>query len=166
LAASEPDPHRSTVLSYDWLFADDMPTVAPQNILWARHQHVFAGLSWEESKERYYQQLYYHDVDENGLEQLLRSDFVSQIELFGWGRHTDRLTTESKPLTYGEIDDEVKRYGDYRRNFSKKQASNPLLSYVVVPIGDRFDLSRLEEFYELDEGELVGNHSVYKVRLK
>ncbi len=166
LAASEPDPHRSTVLSYDWLFADDMPTVAPQNILWARHQHVFAGLSWEESKERYYQQLYYQAIDEKGLDHLLKNDFVSQIALFGWGRHTDRLTTESKPLTYGEIAEEAKRYGDYRRKFGKQQASNPLIRYVVVPNWDRFDLSNLEGFYELDEGEVVGSHTIYKARLK
>ena len=166
LAASEPDPHRSTVLSYDWLFADDMPTVAPQNILWARHQHVFAGLSWEESKERYYQQLHYQGIDERGLDRLLKNDFVSQIALFGWGRHTDRLTTESKPLTYGEIAEEVERYRLYRMNFNKERASNPLIRYVVVPNWDRFDLSSLEEFYELDDGEIVGGHTIYKARLK
>ena len=166
LGASEPDPHRSTVLSYDWLFADDMPTVAPQNILWARHQHVFAGLSWEESKERYYQQLHYQGVDERGLDRLLKEDFVTQIALFGWGRHTDRLTTESKPLTYGEIAEEVETYRLYRMNFTKQQASNPLIRYVVVPNWDKFDLSNLEEFYELDEGEVVGNHTLYKARLK
>lgn len=166
LAASEPDPHRSTVLSYDWLFADDLPTVAPQNILWARHQHVFAGLTWEESKERYYQQLHYQGIDENGLDRLLKNDFVSQIALFGWGRHTDRLTTHSKPLTFGEIAEEVERYRLYRARFGKEQASNPLIRYVVVPNSDRFDLSVLEEFYELDEGELVGGHTLFKARLR
>lgn len=166
LAADEPDPHRSTVLSYDWLFADDMPTVAPQNILWARHQHVFAGLSWGESKERYYQQLHYQGIDEQGLDRLLRNDFVTQIALFGWGRHTDRLTSESKPLTYGEIAEEVERYRLYRMGFGKQQASNPFIRYVVVPNWDRFDLSNLEEFYELDEGEIVGGHTIYKARLK
>lgn len=166
LAADEPDPHRATVLSYDWMFADDMPSVAPQNILWARHQHVFAGLSWQESKERYYQQLHYQNVDENGLDYMLKNDFVSQIALFGWGRHTDRLSADAKPLTYGEISEEVKRYGEYRRNFSKQQATNPLIRYVIVPHWDRFDLSKLEEFYELDEGETVGRHTIYKVRLR
>ena len=166
LAADEPDPHRSTVLSYDWLFADDMPTVAPQNILWARHQHVFAGLSWQESKERYYQQLHYQNIDEDGLDHLLKNDFVSQIALFGWGRHTDRLSVDAKPLTYGEIAEEVKRYGKYRRNFSKEHASNPLIRYVIVPNWDAFDLTKLEEFYELDEGESIGRHTLYRARLR
>lgn len=165
LAANDPDPHRSTVLSYDGLFADDMPTVAPQNILWARHQHVFAGLSWQESKERYYQQLYYQNIDEKGLDYLLKNDFVSMIALFGWGRHTDRLSVDAKPLTYGEIAQEVGRYAAYRRNFGKAQASDPLISYVVVPNNDQTDLSKLEEWYELDGGETIGGHTLYRARL-
>ena len=166
LAVNEPDAHRSTVLSYDWLIADDMPSVAPQNILWARHQHVFAGLSWDESKERYYQQLYYQNVDETGLDYMLKNDFVSQIALFGWGRHTDRLSTNSKPLTFGEIAEEVKRYGVYRRNFGIQQASRPLIKYVIVPAPGRVDTSRLEIWYELVEGEQIGRHILYKARLK
>lgn len=166
LAKNDADPHRATVLSYDWIFADDMPSVAPQNILWARHQHVFAGLSWEESKERYYQQLYYQNIDERGLDYLLKNDFATMIALFGWGRHTDRLSSEAKPLTYREIADEVRRYGDYIRNFGKPRAANPTIRYVVVANNDRTDLSRLEEWYELDEGEVIGGHTLYTARLK
>jgi len=166
LAKNDPDPHRSTVLSYDWVFADDMPSIAPQNILWARHQHVFAGLSWEESKERYYLQMYYQRWDDRTLDHMLRNDFVTTIALFGWGRHTDRLSVDSKPLTNGEVAEEVKRYGDYIRNFGKQQAMNPTIKYVVVPNSGRTDLSRLEEWYELDEGEAVGGHTLYKARLR
>ncbi|HVQ56515.1 MAG TPA: hypothetical protein VMS29_07150 [Pyrinomonadaceae bacterium] len=166
LAGNDSDPHRTTVLSFDWLFADDMPTVAPQNILWARHQHVFAGLSWEESKERYFQQLYYQQVDEGDLDYLLKNDFVTQIALFGWGRHTDRLSVDAKPLTYGEVAEEVKKYGDYCKFFSKEQASNPLIAYVVVPIDRPFDLSTVKQWYELDGGEEIGGHKLYKARLR
>jgi hypothetical protein len=166
LAKSDPDPHRSTVLSYDWVFADDMPSIAPQNILWARHQHVFAGLSWEESKERYYLQMYYQRWDDRTLDHMLRNDFVTTIALFGWGRHTDRLSVNSKPLTNGEVAAEVKRYGDDIRNFGKQQAMNPTIKYVVVPNSGRTDLSRLEEWYELDEGETIGGHTLYKARLR
>lgn len=166
LAADLPNRHQQTVLSYDTLVADDLPTVMPQNVLWARHQHVFAGLSWEESKERYYQQLYYSGVDEKGLDSLLKKDFVSQIALFGWGRHTDRLSSDSKPLTYGEIAEEAARYGKYVREFSIKHATNPLISYVVMENGDRTDISRLEAWYELGEGEVIGGHMLYRVKLR
>ncbi len=166
LSKGDADPHRTTVLAFDGIFADDMPTVAPQNILWARHQHVFAGLSWEESKERYYQHLYYSNVDADGLESLLKRDFVSMIALFGWGRHTDRLSSEAKPLTFGEIDEEVGRYSDYIENFNRQQASNPLLSYVVVGRDDDGDRTNLEKWYELDRGEVVGDFTIYRVRLR
>lgn len=166
LASNEPDPHRSTVLAFDMIQADDMPSVAPQNVLWARHQHVFAGLTWEESKERYYQYLYYSNVDEKGLDYLLTNDFVSQIALFGWGRHTDRLSVDSKPLTFGEIWEETARYADYRENFGREQAANPLLSYVVVNEEADTDLSIVDSWYERDEGEKIGKYILYRLKLK
>ncbi|MGQ0541519.1 MAG: hypothetical protein ACT4O9_06675 [Blastocatellia bacterium] len=166
LTTGVPDSHHITVLSYDGLFADDMPTVTRQNVLWARHQHVFAGLSWEESKERYYQQLYYQNIDERGLDYLLKNDFVSMIALFGWGRHTDRLSMDAKPLTYGEIAAEVKRYGFYHVGFDKLRASDPLISFVVVSNNDQTDLTNLEKWYELDGGEVIGDHTLYRATLR
>ena len=166
LAKSDPDPHRTTVLAFDMIQSDDLPSVAPQNTLWARHQHVFAGLSWEESKERYYQYLHYSNIDERGLDYLLKNDFVSQIALFGWGRHTDRLSFDSKPLTYGEVDVEVGTYWAYRQNFSRAQASNPLLSYVVVNNEADTDLSVLDRWYERDAGEVIGKYTLYRVKLR
>lgn len=156
------DAHRMTVLSYDGIFADDMPTVAPQNILWARHQHVYAGLSWEESKERYYQQLYYQGIDGKGLDYLLKNDFVSMIALFGWGRHTDRLSSEAKPLTYGEIADEVRLYERYIADYSPKQAGSPLISFVVVKNDDDVDMSNLKQWYELHDPEVIGEFTLHK----
>ena len=166
LAANDADPHRTTVLAFDMIQADDLPSVAPQNVLWARHQHVFAGLSWEESKERYYQYLYYLNVDDKGLDYLLKNDFVSQIALFGWGRHTDRLSFAAKPLTYGEVGVEVVNYADYRRKFDRKRASDPLLSYVVVNNDADYDLSVVDSWYERDAGEIVGKYTIYRVRLR
>ena len=166
LASYETDPHRMTVFAVDMIQADDLPSVAPQNVLWARHQHVFAGLSWEESKERYYQYLYYLNVDEEGLDYLLKNDFVSQIALFGWGRHTDRLSFDSKPLTYREVDAEVRSYASYRENFSRTQAVNPLLSYVVVNNEAHTDLSVVDQWYRRDPGEVIGKYTLYRVWLK
>lgn len=166
LAKTDADPHRTTVLAFDMIQSDDLPSVAPQNILWARHQHVFAGLSWEESKERYYQYLHYSNIDERGLDYLLKNDFVSQIALFGWGRHTDRLSFDSKPLTIGEVNVEVGRYWAYRQNFSRKQAAEPLLAYVVVNNEAGTDLSVVDHWYQRDAGEVIGKYTLYHVRLK
>lgn len=166
LGRSSGDPHRETVFAYDGIFADDMPSVAPQNILWARHQHVFSGLTWEESKERYYQYLYYSGINEDQLDTMLKRDFVSQIALFGWGRHTDRLSFDAKPLTYGEIAEEAANYGRYIRDFDRNNASNPLISYVVVENGDQADMANLEKWYQLDRGEVIGNFILYRAALR
>lgn len=42
----------------------------------------------------------------------------------------------------------------------------PLISFVVVPNSDRTDLSVLEKWYELDDGELIGSHTLYRARLR
>ena len=166
LAKDDKNLHQSVILSYSSVYADDSPTIAPQAVLWSRHQHVFAGLSWEESKERYYQFLYYNNLDEDWLENDLRTDFVSMIALFGWGRHSNRLSSEAKPLTYGEIAEEAKKYAAYRRNFSIKEATNPLISYVVVPKDEDADFTNLDEWYDRGEGENLGIYTLYKVKLK
>lgn len=166
LARTIPDAYRTTVLSYDGIFADDMPTVAPQNIVWARHQHVFAGLSWEESKRRYYLQLYYQGIDGKGLDYLLKNDFVSMIALFGWGRHTDRLSSEAKPLTYAEIAEEVRSYERFISAFSIQEASDPLISYVVIKNDDNTDRSNLERWYVLDQIEDIGDFKLLRATLR
>ena len=166
LGRKDVDPNRSTVLAYDMIQSDDLPSVAPQNVLWSRHQHVFAGMSWQENKERYYQFLYYQNVDERGLDYLLKNDFVAKIALFGWGRHTDRLSIDAKPLTYGEIATEVRQYKAYREAFNAATAANPKLSYAVVNNEAQNDLTNLEKWYELDSGEVIGKYTLYKLKLR
>ena len=166
LAAGDADRFQQTVLSFDGIFADDMPTVAPQNVLWSRHQHVFAGLTWQQNKERYYKYLYYSGVDEQQLDRLLKTDFVSQIALFGWGRHSDRLSVDAKPLTYGEIADEVKNYGRFLAAFDAAAAGDPVVSYVVVNNEYDTDLAAVEQWYELYDPELIGKYTLYRARLR
>lgn len=163
-----PQSQRAVTLAFSHIQADDLPTVAPQAVLWARHQHVFAGVTWEENKERYYQFLYYSDLDEDWLAKGMKEDgdFVSMIALFGWGRHSNRLSSESKPLTFGEIDEEARKYGEYRKNFSLKEASNPTLSYVVFPNDWNMELKNLDRWYERDNGEVHGKYILYKVKLR
>jgi hypothetical protein len=166
LAREDVDPHRSTILAYDMIQADDLPSVAPQNVLWSRHQHVFAGMSWQENKDRYFQFLYYLNVDEKGLDYLLRNDFVSKIALFGWGRHTDRLSSEARPLTNGEVAAEVTRYAAYRANFTAANAASPMLSYAVLNNESDVDLTNLDKWYERDAGEVIGKYTLYKLKLR
>ncbi|HXF42916.1 MAG TPA: hypothetical protein VNK26_04185 [Pyrinomonadaceae bacterium] len=166
LAKESADPHRETVFSFDWLVADDLPSISPQNILWARHQHIFAGLGWEESKRRYYKQLYFHGVTPDGLRKLLYRDFVTIIALFGWGRHSDRLSIDAKPLTEEEIEAEVKNYKAYLDNFDRVEAANPTINWVIVGAENTDELEIIQKWYSLTDEEKVGDFLLYKARLK
>jgi hypothetical protein len=157
----------SVTLNFDYVQADNQTVVAPQAVLWARHQHVFAGVGWEENKERFYKLHYYADRDAEWLRRDFKSgDIEAYMALFGWDRFNATLSVNSRPLTVGELEAEIARYDDYYKNFSLEQATNPTLSFVVAPNSMPKDFSNLRRWYELDEGETHGAYTLYKVKLK
>jgi hypothetical protein len=146
---------------------DSLPTIAPQAVLWARHLHIFSSTTWEESKERFYQQSYYSGFGAQWLEsELNNGNFVVVIALFGWGRNHDRLTVNAVPLTREEITAEVNAYSQYITNFDRQRATHPLLSYVVTDAFGGFDFSNIDRWYERDAGERLGNFMLYRVKLR
>jgi hypothetical protein len=146
---------------------DDLPTLAPQGVLWARHLHVFSGTTWEESKERFYQHVYYQGLNARWLEsELNNGNYVVVIALFGWGRHHNRLTVNSTPLTPEEIASEVNAYAQYIASFDRERAATRLLSAVVTHTDGEPDLSNLDRWYERDAGELLGKYKLYRVKLR
>ena len=168
LAKGDAERHRRTVIHLGIAEGDDLPTIAPQSVLWARHQHVFPGLDWQESKERYYQQLLYQGVGERQLADGMKKgdDFVSIIALFGWGRHTDRLNSEYRPLTYGEIDDEARKYADYAAAFDARKLGVPKLDYLVTPESLDPYMESIDKWYDRTDREQIGNYVLYRLKLK
>ncbi|MBE7515551.1 MAG: hypothetical protein HS105_02910 [Chloracidobacterium sp.] len=160
------DWHRDVVMHFGMAEADDLPTLAPQPVLWARHQHVFAGVTWQENKERYYQYLYYLGVRPESLAHGMKNgtDLVSVIALFGWGRHTDRLNSEYKPLTYGEIDAEAGLYAKYIASFDPHNALP--LTYAITEVNSMQDLENIDKWYDRDAGETFGRYTLYKLDLR
>ncbi|CAN5599592.1 hypothetical protein BH10ACI3_BH10ACI3_14310 [soil metagenome] len=166
IGKTDPDPHRSSVLYLGLAEADDMPTVAPQAVLWARHQHVFAGVTWDENKERYYQQLYYDGVTPRDLADRMKrgDDVVSVIALFGWGRHTDRLNSEYKPLTFGEIDAETRKYSDYVKAFDPARNGVPRLEHLVAPTGFPDEaMANIDKWWVRGSAEVFGKYTLYSL---
>lgn len=164
LAKGDPEARHKTVLHLGMAEADDLPTLAPQSVLWARHQHIFAGLTWQEHKERYYQLLYYQGVLPAQLAEGMKhgGDFVSIIALFGWGRHTDRLNSEYVPLTFGELDREVALYADYVAGFSPSKAGVVPLDYLIAS-ADGLYTENLDKWYTRDAGETYDKYTLYKL---
>ena len=164
-----PNPQKSDVLYLPIAEADDFPTLAPQPVLWARHQHVFADVSWQENKERYYQQLYYSGVTPDDLADGIKEgdDIVSLIALFGWGRHSDRLNSGYTPLLYREIDEEADNYRRYLDTFDARSQNAIRLHYVVCAAGESdASFENLDHWYERYDVENWGKYTLYKLRLK
>jgi hypothetical protein len=168
-AKDDPTPRNSNVLHLAVAEADDFPTLAPQPVLWARHQHVFAGVTWQENRERYYQQLYYEGVRPAQLASRIKQggDVVSVIALWGWGRHTDRLNSQYKPLLFAEIDEEVRRYDEYVKNFDAKRIDVIKLSYLIASLSESESfLTNIDKWYERYDKEVYGKYVLYKLRLR
>lgn len=160
---------RQITLNLEALQADSQPTVAPQGILWARHQHVFAGIEdWEENKRRYYQLLYYSDLGADTLRRSLVGcqDIEACMALFGWDRFNARLSANARPLTRLEIEEEVNNYARFVRDFSRADAQNPQLSYVIVYNGATNPLVNLDAWYERGAIRNFGRYSLYELKLK
>lgn len=157
----------SVTVNFDYVQADSQPVVAPQAVLWARHQHVFAGVGWEENKERFYQLLYYADRDAAWLrEDLRRGDIEALMALFGWDRFNPTLSVNYRPITAREIAAEVQRYEDYAKNFSLEQAKRPVIKFAVAKRNAIPAFENLDRWYERDAGEIYGEYILYRLKLK
>jgi len=167
IAAGDSQAQEHTVIYFPVAEADDFPTLSRQPVLWARHQHVFADVPWQENKERYYQQLYYWGITPEDLAQRLSrgEDIVSLIALFGWGRHSDRLNSEYKPLLIKEVNEEAANYRRFIDGFSVHSAGAIRLWYLVAS-ADTMDaeFAPLDKLYERYDREDYGRYALYKLR--
>jgi hypothetical protein len=160
-------PH-ATVLATDLLVADSLPTSAPQGILWAPHMLVFSGADHTESRERFFQYLYYTGVDPTQLVKTLTSEskYGLAVGLFGFERAVAGLDSSPGTISRQELDVEVKAYAEYSSSFTEERARKNSLSYLVVSLEGVPDLSNLERWYERDGGERIGKFMMYRIKLR
>ena len=154
------------VFSSDDFLSESLPTYAPLGVLWARHMHVFSGVTLEENKERIFQQLYYEGTSARDFDDLAHNDFQVLLALFGWERANHNLTVNLRPITEEEVNAEIRNYSDYITAFDHERAQHPTLSYVVTTLDDHFDFTNLDRWYTRDAGELVGKFMLYRVKLR
>lgn len=159
---------RSTILATDLFVADCLPEAAPQSVLWAPHMLVFSGATATESKERLFQYLYYTGVEASEIEGFFDDGnyYGVALGLFGFDRVVDGLSEHREPITRKEIEREAQLYAEYIASFNRERASRTELSYVITPSEKEPELSNLDRWYERDEGERVGDYTLYRVRLR
>ena len=155
------------VLMEDLALADRLPTDAPQALLWAPRMLVFPGVSESENQERFFQQLYYLDVDEKRLySELDRRDWNFYAGLFPYSRLSSVIGGSTGPISPDEIKVQVNNYLAYASSFSRERAVSPLLSYLVLYADHKPDCSNLDRWYQRDAGERIGDFVVYRLKLR
>ena len=157
---------RPLVLATDNRVSMMLPTFAPQAIFWAPNfdlLHLRAG----ESRERFYQFLYYSGVDPKQFKTELDQPMGNiAAAAFGHERVLPDLAVNVNPITSEDIDTEVSHYESYLSAFTQSQANRHPVSYVIVPIDGKVNLSNLDRWYQRDSGEIIGDYQLYRVRLR
>ena len=144
-----------------------LPSDSAVAVLWALHTPA-CGVSLAESKERFYQYMYYSGLSPKEVATgMAERRFIVLAPLFGVERIIEGLAPDPKPISIDEMGEELRRYTDYTDHFSIAQASNPKLGFVVVPNGEaQPNFGNLEKWYERDAGEEVGIFTIYRVKLR
>jgi hypothetical protein len=164
-----PDKGAELVLYSDPRTADGAPGASPLAVLWAPHMLVYTSTTSVESKDRLYKQLYYTGFGASELDTYFHSPAVYYgyaAGMFGFDRVIDGLNSTAKPITNRELNDEVIAYTKYAAGFNEECASNPRISYLVIPSGDESKLANLDRWYERDAGEQVGQFTLYQLKLR
>ena len=162
---------QSIVLYFNMDHADLSPVIAPQAVLWSPHVPAFSGVTLEENRERIYQYLYYTGedltkIDEERVEALDYRKRYLVHSLIEWGHNDPAWTVNWKRITPAEVREALRAYENYAANFSREQASRPMLSYIVTATEAAIDFSNLDRWYERDAGERVGRFTLHRVRLR
>ena len=143
-----------------------IPSYSPMAVLWSLHSDAY--ITPAESKERYYRHLYYSGLTPKMVGIKMRETvFWVNVPLFGTDRVRPGMVDDFKPITLNDIQQERSRYADFYNSFTRDDATNPILNFVVVPNG--FDLpnfGNLDRWYERDSGERVGAFTIYRVKLR
>ena len=71
-----------------------------------------------------------------------------------------------KPITRAETEAEIRNYAKFRNEFDRAKASDPELSYIIVPAEAEPDFQKLDRWYQRDEGKIFGLFKLYKLQLK
>lgn len=144
-----------------------IPSDSAVSVLWALHTPA-CGVSLTESKERFYQYMYYSGLSPREVATGMAEErFIVLAPLFGVERIIEGLVEDRKPISVDEMRDELRRYTEYSEHFSMTQATHPQLSFVVVPnSAAQPNLGNLDKWYERDAGETVGIFTLYRVKLR
>lgn len=164
---------RSLVFSPDYGISRLLPTWAPQGLLIGTGTASFQGLTEHERKEWIHLHLYYSGRDESFLRELLNDrvddpflTYFLKSTMFGPERVLLFLGWNSKPVTQPEIEEEVREYSAFTHSFTKDTALKRPIKYVITRNDVSADLTRVDRWYERDQGETWKDYTLFRVKIR
>ena len=128
-----PNPH-PLVLARDTKISLILPTFAPLAVLWAPN-FDFLNIEPGESRQRFYEYLYYTGTDTNQLmKELGQPMSVLAAATFGHERVITYLAVSPEPITTEEIALAVADYQAYVASFTRERANQRILTFVIAPV--------------------------------
>ena len=146
-----------TVFTSNAIIADSLPTVTSNPVLWGRHAYIFSNLSPVDQRNRFFQYLYFSGMEGQRLTEALRTDFTARMEVFSQERANPILIFDSKPISEAEIEAAGKEFEVFTENYYPQI---PLVYAIVSPTDD---LTRLKNWYHLEEISRAENLIIYKL---
>lgn len=167
IAKRSPEESGAVVFTTHGTLGDLLPTFAPQAVLWAPAMLVFSGAEQHQIRERYFQQLYYSEVDESQFRRIVESTGgFARETVFGAARVQPLLGGEYDPITTDEIEQATKDYSRYIASFSREAAYRTPLSYVISPNKYPSGFRNLDQWYQRETVDQVGDYTLYRVHLR
>lgn len=147
-----------------------LPTWTSHGTLLAIGAIDFGSASHSERKEFLYTHLYYSGTTADRLRALFKGipdelalSYYVKYAVFGHERVRPLYALHFKPLTQDEIDAEVNAYAKFVDSFSRENALRHPITYAIAD--DKFDFSRLDQWYERDAGQRAGSYTLYKLQI-
>ena len=98
----------------------------------------------------------------NTIPEELGLSYYVKYAVFGHERVRPLYALDFKPLTQDEIEAEVSAYAKFVDSFSREDAVRHSLTYAITD--DKFDFSRVAQWYERDAGDRTGAYTLYRLR--
>jgi hypothetical protein len=144
-----------------------IPTVTTQRPLWNPHINSAGGVDAMLNKHLFYSYLYYSGFTSSDLSKALSEhSFEVTAALFGSDRALPELAKGAKSVSDEEVRNEVRGYADFAKSFDHEMASDPELSWLIVPVKSEQDLSNIDRWYDRKDEQEFGMFKVYRLKLK
>ena len=159
----------SLVFSPHFELMQILPTWTSHGTLLAIGSIDFGSASHDERKEFLYAHLYYSGATADRLRVLFKGapdelalSYYVKYAVFGHERVRPLYALHFKPLTQEEMDAEVNAYAKFVDSFSRENALRHPLTYAIA--ADKFDFSRLDQWYVRDAGQRAGAYTLYRLK--